>query len=406
MIQLWAGKRPLLACIAFLSATSIWSGVAAQSPSPGITSDTIKIGQTMPHSGNLSSYSNISKAEDAYFKFINQQGGINGRKILFLSMDDAYSPAKTFEQTRRLVEQDEVAFLFGSLGTGTNLSVRKYLNDKGIPQIFITSGNSGWNDPAHFPWTMGFQPSYYSEGVAIGRFITKELPNAKVGLLHQADDFGRDYFRGLRDGLGDRAKQQLVEIVSYQATDPTIDSQIVTLKSANIDAFVDATSPKYTAQAIRKAAEIVWKPTHFIPSSSNSVGAVMNPAGAENGVGVIAPAFLKDPTDPQWAADPAIKQWSAFMDANLPGADKGDINYLYGYTMARALVELLSACGKDLTRQTIMNQAANLNLNIDTLLPGIKIQTTPTDYAPIEEMFLSKFDGKTFRLFGDVISTR
>jgi branched-chain amino acid transport system substrate-binding protein len=377
----------------------------AQTETQGIMADSIKVGQTIPYSGNLSSYANIAKAEQAYFNVVNGQGGVNGRKIVFLSMDDAYSPPKTVEQTRRLVENDEVALMFSSLGTPTNLAVRKYLNSKSIPQLFIASGNSGWNSPAEFPWTMGFQPSYYSEAVAMGRYIRTNLPNAKVGVLHQADDFGRDYLRGIKDGLGDKASQ-MVATVSYSATDPTIDSQIVTLKTAGVDAFVDATSPKFTAQAIRRAGEIGWKPTHFIPSSSNSVGAVMNPAGVENGIGVLAPAFLKDPTDSEWVNDPAVKQWSAFMDANLAGADKNDINFLYGYTMAKALVEVLRASGANPTHASIMKAAGNLDLELDTLLPGIKLKTSPSEYMPIGEMYFSKFDGTSFRPFGGVISAR
>lgn len=373
---------------------------------PGITKDTIKLGQTMAYSGGASAYSALAKAQTAYFKEINAKGGINGRKIDFISLDDGYAPPKTVEQTRKLVEQDNVAAIFEPLGTATSLAVQKYLNNKGVPQLFIGSGNSGWDNPKQYPWTTGFQPSYFSEGVVIGRYIAENMPKSKVALLHQADDFGKDYMNGLRKGLGANADKQLVKVAIYQPTDPVIDSQMVDLKNSGADVFVNISVPKYTAQAIRKAVQMGWKPTQFVSSISASVAAVMVPAGIENGIGIIATAYLKDPVDPQWKDDPAMKEFHAFMDRSLPGADRADTNYLYGYISAKTMEDVLRRAGEDLSRKNIMKMATTLNLPLPELLPGIRIHNTPEHYSPMTQMQLTKFDGKAFHPFGEVISAR
>ena len=389
------------------AAASLLLGGAALAQSadmPGVTKDNIRIGQTTAFSGGASAYSVIVKAHHAYLDELNAKGGINGRKVELISLDDGYAPPKTVEQTRKLVEQDGVSFIFNPLGTATGLAVQKYLNNKGVPQLFVASGNSGWDNPKQFPWTTGFQPSYFSEGVVIGRYIAKNLPNGKVALLHQADDFGKDYLHGLRKGLGANADKQLVKVVSYQPTDPVIDSQLVELKASGADVFVNVSVPKYTAQAIRKVAQMGWKPTHFVSSISASVAAVMKPAGVENGVGVIATAYLKDPLDPQWKDDPGMKEFHAFMDRAMPSADRADTNYVYGYTSARVLEDVLKRAGNDLSRKNIMKTATTMNLDVPTLLPGIKIQNTPERFSPITRMQLTKFDGKTFHPFGEIIS--
>lgn len=388
-------------------AVSLVMGAGAHAQEmPGVTKDNIKIGQTTAFSGGASAYSVIVKAHHAYLNEINAKGGVNGRKIELISLDDGYAPPKTVEQTRKLVEQDGVSFIFNPLGTATSLAVQKYLNGKGVPQLFVASGNSGWDNPKQFPWTTGFQPSYYSEGVVIGRYIAQNLPNGKVGLLHQADDFGKDYLNGLKKGLGPNADKQLVKIVSYQPTDPVIDSQLVELKASGADVFVNISVPKYTAQAIRKVAQMAWKPTHFVSSISASVAAVMIPAGPENGVGIIATAYVKDPLDPQWKGDAGMKDFHAFMDRAMPSADRADTNYVYGYTTAKVLVDVLTRAGNDLSRKNIMKMATSMDLAVPTLLPGIKVHNTPENFSPLTQMQLAKFDGKTFQPFGSIISAR
>jgi branched-chain amino acid transport system substrate-binding protein len=397
------------AILSGLTATSLAlvSGLASAAGQygPGASDTEIKIGNTMPYSGPASAYGIIGKTEAAYFAMINEQGGINGRKINFISRDDGYSPPKTVEQVRQLVEQDQVLFLFSTLGTPTNVAIHAYLNDNKVPQLFVATGADQWNDPKHFPWTIGLIPSYGTEAHIYARYILKNLPNAKIAVLYQNDDFGKDYLNGLRDGLGDNASKLIVATQSYETTDPTVDSQIVSLQSSGANVMVTLATPKFAAQAIRKIYDIGWKPTHFLTSVSNSVGTVMKNAGTEKGVGIISAAFAKDPTDPQWADTPEYKDWLAFMKKYNASANLADVQGAIGYTYAQTLVAVLKACGDDLTRENIMKQAASLHdVKMPMLLPGITLSTSATDFAPVKQMQLEKFDGTTWKLFGELIS--
>jgi len=371
---------------------------------PGVTNTELKIGQTMPYSGPASAYGTIGKAEAAYFKMINDQGGVNGRKINLVSLDDGYSPPKTVEQIRRLVEEENVAFIFQSLGTPSNTAIQKYMNAKKVPQLFVATGASKWGDPKDFHWTMGWQPDYRTEARIYAKYILKEKPNAKIGVLYQNDDFGKDYLIGLKEGLGDKAKM-IVQEASYEVTDPTIDSQVVSLQSAGADVLVTAATPKFAAQTIRKAYDIGWKPLHLMTNVSVSVASVITPAGPEKAVGMISAAYIKDPNDPKWADDAGMKQWRAFMAKDFPDGDVKDASNVYGYGVAMTLVQVLKQCGNDVSRENVMKQAANLkNFDVPVLLPGINVNTSPDDYYPIQQMQLQKWDGKTWVLFGDVIS--
>jgi branched-chain amino acid transport system substrate-binding protein len=373
--------------------------------SPGASDTEIKIGNTMPYSGPASAYGILGKTQAAYFNMINEQGGINGRKINFISRDDGYSPPKTVEQVRQLVEQDQVLFVFSPLGTPTNVAIHAYLNDNKVPQLFVATGADQWNDPKHFPWTMGFIPSYGAEGRIYARYILDNLPNAKIAVLYQNDDFGKDYLNGLRAGLGDKAGKMIVAVQSYETTDPTVDSQVVSLQSSGADVMVTLATPKFAAQSIRKVYDIGWKPTHFLTSVSNSVGTVMKSAGLEKGAGIISAGFAKDPTDPQWADTQEYKDWLAFMKKYNSSANLADIQAAISYSQAQLLVSVLKACGDNLTRENIMKQAANLHdVKMPMLLPGIVLSTSADDFAPIKQMQLEKFDGTTWKLFGDVIS--
>jgi branched-chain amino acid transport system substrate-binding protein len=378
---------------------------AAGQYGPGASDTEIKIGNTMPYSGPASAYGIIGKTEAAYFAMINEQGGINGRKINFISRDDGYSPPKTFEQVRQLVEQDQVLLLFSTLGTPTNTAIWGYLNDNKVPQLFVATGADKWNDPKHHPWTMAWLPSYQTEGRIYARHILKYLPNAKIAVLYQNDDFGKDYLTGLRDGLGDKAAKMIVATQSYETTDPTVDSQVVALQASGADALLTAAIPKFAAQAIRKVYDIGWMPAHFLSSVSNSVGTVMKNAGPEKAVGIISAAFAKDPTDPQWADTPEYKEWLAFMKKYNASANMADVEGVIGYSYAETLVPVLKASGDNLTRENIMKQAASIhNLKLPMLLPGITLSTSADDFGPIKQMQLEKFDGTTWKLFGEVIS--
>ena len=392
------------AAIALLAATS--SGALAQKKyDTGATDTEIKIGNIMPYSGPASAYGVIGKTEEAYFKKINAEGGINGRKINFVSYDDGYSPPKTVEQARKLVESDEVLFIFNSLGTPPNTAIQKYMNSKKVPQLFVATGATKWDDPKDFPWTMGWQPNYQSESQIYAKYILKELPNAKIAILYQNDDYGKDYVKGLKDGLGAKATSMIVAEESYETTQPTIDSSIVKLKSTNADVFFNVTTPKFAAQAIKKMAEIEWKPLHIINNVSSSIGSVMKPAGFENAQNIISSNYLKDTSDPQWKDDAGMKAFDEFLAKYFPEGNRVDSSVMYGYTVAQGLVQVLKQCGDNLTRENVMKQAANIkNLEISSLLPGVKVNTGPEDFAPISQLQLMKFKGEKWDLFGEVIS--
>ena len=379
--------------------------LAAGQYGPGASDTEIKIGNTMPYSGPASAYGVIGKADAAYFAMIDEQGGVNGRKINFISRDDSYSPPKTVELVRQLVEQEQVLLMFNTLGTPPNSAIRGYLNDNKVPQLFVATGANKWNDPKHFPWTMGWFPSYGIEAHIYANYILKNLPNAKIAVLYQNDDFGKDYLNGLRDGLGDKADRMIVATQSYETTDPTVDSQMVALNGSGADVLLTAAIPKFAAQAIRKIYDIGWKPTHFLTSVSNSVGTVMKPAGPEKSVGIISASYYKDPTDPQWQNTPEYKDWLAFMNGRGLSGSITDSETVIGYSYAQTMVAVLKMAGNDLTRDNVMKQAASLhNLSLPMLLPGIMLNTSADDYGPMKQMQLMKFDGTTWKLFGEVIS--
>src|ERR1700712_2486141 len=391
------------AALAVFAASS--SGALAQKKyDTGATDTEIKIGNIMPYSGPASAYGIIGKTEAAYFKKINDAGGINGRKINFVSYDDAYSPPKAVEQARKLVESDEVLLVFNSLGTPSNTAIQKYMNSKKVPQLFVATGAAKWNDPKEFPWTMGWQPSYQVEARIYAKFLLKEKPDAKIAIMFQNDDFGKDYLKGLKDGLGAKASMIIAE-ESYETPEPTVDSHIVKLKAAGADVFISITTPKFAAQAIKKIAEIDWKPLHIVSNVSASVGSVMKPAGLEASQGVLSAAYAKDGADPQWYTDADFKKWIAFIDKYMPGADKADGALVFGYGVAQTLVKTLEMCGDDLTRANVMKQAATLkDFTPDTLLPGVKINTSATDFAPIAQLQMQRFKGQKWDLFGEIIS--
>jgi branched-chain amino acid transport system substrate-binding protein len=398
-------RRSILAAAPSAIAFAAVSARAEKRYGPGVTDTEIKIGNTCFYSGPASSYGTIGKAESAYFRMLNDQGGVNGRKINFLSYDDAYSPPKTVEQTRRLVEEDGVLLMLNPLGTPTNSAIHHYLNQKKVPQLFAATGATKWDDPKHFPWTIGWQPNYQSEGRAYAAYILEHKPDGKIAVLYQNDDFGKDYLKGVKDGLGGKAKSMIVVEASYETTDPTIDSQIIGMKAAGADVFVNTGIPKFAAQSIRKAAEIEWKPLHILSSIGNSVAATLKPAGFENAKDIVSDFYLKDPTDPQWKDDQGYKDWVAFMDKYYPEGDKTDAGNVVGPCFAQTFVQVLRQCGDDLTRENIMKEAANLHdFTVPMLLPGIKINTSPTDFAPINQIQMGRFDGARWRLFGPLIT--
>ncbi|HYM04199.1 MAG TPA: ABC transporter substrate-binding protein [Stellaceae bacterium] len=390
----------------FLTSLALAASASAQKHySPGVSDTEIILGQTMPYSGPASSYGTIGRAEAAYFAMINDHGGVNGRKIKLISLDDGYSPPKTVEQTRRLVEQEHVLLDYSPLGTPTNSSIQKYLNEQKVPQLLVATGATKWGDPEHFHWTMGWQPTYQTEGHIYAKYLLETKPNAKIGILYQNDDYGKDYVKGLKDGLGAKAATMIVKEVTYETTDPTIDSQIVSLQGSGADVFYYVTIPKFAAQAIRKAHDIGWKPLQLLNSVSNSVGSVLTPAGLEASKDILTVEYAKDPTDPSWKDDPAMKDWLAWMSKYFPDGDKNDLFNVYGYNQAATMVQILKQCGDDLTRENVMKQAANLkNFSPPLLLPGIRINTSPTDYFPIKQEQLARFDGKTWVLFGNVLA--
>ncbi len=371
---------------------------------PGASASEIKIGQTVPFSGPASAYSSIGKTQAAYFKMINEQSGINGRKINLIQYDDAYSPPKAVEQVRKLVESDEVLLTFQIVGTPSNAAVQKYLNQKQVPQLFAATGATRFTDPKNFPWTMGYNPNYQSEGRIYGKYILKNYPNAKIGILWQNDDLGRDYVAGIQAGLGDKAATMVVADTSYELADPTVDSQIVKLKSSGADLLFSASTPKFAAQAIKKVADLGWKPVHIVDINATSVGAVLQPAGLDNSKGLISVNYGKDPADPQWKDDAGMKRYLAFMEKYYPEGDKNSNFNTYGYGNAQLMVEVLKRCGDDLTRANVMKQATSLsNIKIDIGLPGMSITTSPTDYRVNKRLQMMKFNGERWELFGPII---
>ena len=385
-------------------ALSASSAYAQKKYDPGASDTEIKIGQTVPFSGPASAYATIGKAQAAYFNMINAQGGVNGRKINLIQYDDAYSPPKAVEQVRKLVESDEVLLTFQIIGTPSNAAVQKYLNAKKVPQLFAATGASKFTDPKNFPWTLGFNPNYFVEGRIYGQYILKQYPNAKVGVLYQNDDLGKDYLNGIKSGLGDKAATMIVAEASYEVSDPTIDSQILKLKSAGADLFFSATTPKFAAQAIKKNAELGWKPVHILDINATSVGAVMQPAGLEASKGVISVNYGKDPSDPTWKDDPGMKRYFDFMAKYYPDGDKNSSFNTYGYGTAQLMVHVLKQCGDDLTRANVLKQATNLkNVELDLALPGILGNTTPNDYRVNKQLQMMRFNGERWELFGPII---
>jgi branched-chain amino acid transport system substrate-binding protein len=396
-------NRTVLMALALIVAAA--PALAQKRYSPGASDTEIKIGTTTPYSGPASAYSAGAVSITAYFTMINEQGGVNGRKLNFISLDDAYSPPKTVEQIRRLIESDEVLFLINPVGTATNMAVVKYINQKKVPHLFVGSGATVFNDPEHYPWTMSWTPHYASEGEIYAKYILSEKPDARIGILSQNDDLGRDYLLGFRRGLGDKAATMIVSSQTYNTSDPTVDSQVVSLKASGADVFFIVTVPKFSAQAIRKAYDIGWRPQEFVVSVESSIAGAIRPAGFEAAKGIISAAYQKDPADPQWKDDPAMRAWNAWMDKYNPRVDKSDYYAPYGYNIGFAVVQLLRQCGDDLTRENVMKQASHLDTALPLLLPGIRLKTSPTDLRPIKQMRLVRFDGERYVLFSEVLAS-
>ena len=398
-------RRNLLqAGAASAAALAVGSRSALAANAPGVTDTEIKIGQTMPYSGPASAYGVIGKADVAYFKMINEAGGINGRKLNLISLDDGYSPPKAVEQTRKLVEQEQVAFIFNSLGTPSNAAIRPYLTENKVPQLFVATGAAMWSDPKNFPWTIGWQPNYQTEAHIFGKQILASKPDAKIGVIYQNDGFGKDYLIGLKDGLGADHVGMVIKEVSYETSEPTIDSQIVTLQGSGADTLLIAATPKFAAQAIRKTFDIGWTPVRYMTDVSQSVASVMKPAGLEKSKGVITALYGKDPTDARWKDDPGFKEFSAFVGKYMTPADLSDANAVYGFGAAATMVQALKQCGDDLSRDNIMKQAANIkDLELPMILPGAKINTSPDNFSPIRQMQLASFNGESWAAYGDLL---
>ena len=397
-------RRGFVGGVSALALASVSSSAFAQKKyDDGVTDTEIKIGNTNPYSGPASSYAAIARTIDAYFKAVNEAGGINGRKIKFISLDDGYSPPKTVEVVRQLVEQEKIFALFQPLGTPCNTAIHKYMNQRKVPQLYVATGASKWGDPKNFPWTMGFQPDYHTEAVIYAKHILANIKDAKIAVLHQNDDYGRDYLGGFKEGLG-KEVGRIVRTVTYEATDPTVDSQIIQLKDSGANVFFNVSAPKAAAQGIRKAAEIDWKPVHYLNNVSASVAAVMKPAGFDNAQGVITAAYIMDATDKQWDDHEEMKAWRTWMDKNMPQANKADLNHIYGYAVAALMTETLKRCGNEMTRANLMKQAASFQkYRLPLLLPGITVNTSPTDFYPIQAVQLQRFKGDTWELFGEVM---
>jgi branched-chain amino acid transport system substrate-binding protein len=396
-----SAQGSFIAAAALLALTA--TGAGAEN-APGVTATEIKIGQTMPYSGPASSYGVIGRSDTAFFRMINDKGGINGRKIVLISADDGYNPARAFEQTRKLVESDNVAFIFDTLGTPSNSAVQKYLNERKIPQLFPSTGADKWGNYQDFPWTIGFQPSYRTEAEIYAKYILKQRPNAKIAVLYQNDDFGKDYLAGLKDVLADRYSRMVIKEASYEVSDPTIDTQIITLQSSGADTFVLAATPKFAVQAIRKVYALSWKPMFFMTNVSTTVASVLETVGTEKAIGIISAAYQKDPADPAMAHDPGMRQFLDFMQKYMPDADQTNANYISGYNLSMVMTQVLKQCGNDLSRENIMRQAANLrNLELPGLLPGILVNSSPTNYHAIRQFQLMRWNGHVWELFGNVL---
>ena len=392
---------------AMLAAMILATGPAAAQKQydPGASDSEIKIGNIMPYSGPASAYGIIGKTEAAFFRMVNDQGGVNGRKIAFVSYDDAYSPPKAIEQARKLVESDQVLLIYGPLGTASNVAIRKYMNQKKVPQLFIASGATEWSDPQHFPWTMGWQPNYQSEARIYAAYILEHYPDGKIAVLYQNDDLGKDYVKGLKDGLGAKATAMIAAEASYETSDPTVDSQIVGLKASGATVFVNIATPKFAAQAIRKAAELGWHPVQVLSSVARSIGATLKPAGLENAKGILTAVYLKDPTDPVWQEHKRFRDWAGFMDKYFPDGDRSDSGTVTGHASAQTMLQVLQQCGDELTRANIMKHAANLRgLELSMLLPGITVNTGPADFSPLKQMQLARFTGDHWEPFGPIIT--
>jgi branched-chain amino acid transport system substrate-binding protein len=379
------------------------SASAQKQYGPGASDTEIKIGNIMPYSGPASAYGIVGKTMSAYFRMINDNGGINGRKINFISYDDAYSPPKTVEQARRLVESDEVFLIFAPLGTATNSAIQKYMNTMRVPQLFVLSGASRWGDHEHFPWTIGLQPNYRAEARVYAAYILEHHPNARIGILYQNDDFGRDYILGLKDVLRDNYDSMVIARAPYETSTPTVDSQVVAIRTANPDIFLNIATPKFAAQAIKKLAELNWHPVHIVTNISVSVGAVLKPAGLDNSKGILSAGFQMDVTDPQWDGQQGMHRFRTFMAKYYPEADRSESGPMIAFNASTALVEVLRQCGDNLTRDNVMKVAANLDLEVDTLIPGVRIKTTPTDFYPIEQVKMMRFTGERWQLFGPIL---
>ncbi|MCG2645131.1 MULTISPECIES: ABC transporter substrate-binding protein [Bradyrhizobium] len=388
-----------------LFASSGSDALAQKKYDTGATDAEIKIGNIMPYSGPASAYGIIGRTMSAYFRMINDNGGINGRKINFISYDDGYSPPKTVEQARKLVESDEVFLIFASLGTATNAAIQKYMNAMRVPQIFVSTGASRFGDPEHFPWTIGWQPTYRAEARIYASYILTNHPNAKVGVLYQNDDFGKDYIQGLKDGLGEKFDKTVIVSAPYDVGTPTVDSEVVAIRTAKPDVFINIATPKYAAQAIRKVAELDWHPIHIMTNVSNSIGGVIKPAGVKNAEGILTALYNMDVTDPQWDSYPGMQRFRAFLAKYYPEADKSDAGTIAAYNLSTGLVEVLKECGDNLTRENVMKVAANLDFEVETLRPGIRVKTSPTDFYPIEQMRMSRFNGEHWEGFGPVIDS-
>jgi len=400
----WQAVRRLSVAAAAVSLAVAGTAAAAGRYDQGASDTEIRIGNTMPYSGPASAYGAIGRTIEAFFRKVNDDGGINGRKITFITYDDGYSPPKARELVRKLVEEDKVLFVFNTLGTPSNSAIWEYLNEQKVPQLFVATGASKWGDPKGHPWTMGYQPDYFTEGVIYARHLLATVKDPKIAVLMQNDDFGRDYLNGIKQGLGSESRS-IVKVATFEVADPTVDSQIIQLKNSGANVFFNIATPKFAAQAIKKAAELGWKPVQYLTNVSSSVGAVMKPAGFENGQGIITAQYQKDPTDPQWADAPDLVKWKAFLQKYLPSANTTDVNYAYGYAVANLMTVVLRNAGDELTRANIMKQAASLkDVDVPMLLPGIKVNTSATDFYPLQSVQLSRFKGETFELFGDIMS--